>query len=379
MRSIRSPVVAVAAMFFLNGAFFGGWASRIPSIKQGFGLSPDALGLLLLLLAAGAIVSFPFAGAATDRYGAARVTWWLAVFYAAALMMIGLAPEIWVLAATLFFFGITHGAMDVAMNAWGAEVERRAKRPILSKFHAIFSLGAGAGAAFGVGVLKLDWSVTQHFLIFAILATLPCMALATIDWTSDKTAKMSGGKLFNLPKGVLILVGIVAFCSAMGEGAMADWSAVFLVETVAASESQAAAGFAVFSIAMVLARLLGHRAIQRLGAFRTAQMSGVTALAGVLMAVFGSAVIPVLCGYALMGLGFALIMPLAFSKAANDPDQPSGTAIASVATLGYGGLLLGPPIIGFLAEHTSFETSFLLLALLAVTISLLAKAVQPAP
>ncbi len=376
MRSLRTPVVAVAAMFFLNGAFFGGWASRIPSIKESFGLSPDTLGLLLLLLAAGAIVSFPFAGAATDRYGAARVTWWLGILYAAALMLIAVAPEIWFLAVALFLFGVTHGAMDVAMNAWGAEVERRAKRPILSMLHAIFSLGAGTGAAFGVGVLKLDWSVTQHFLIFAVLATLPCMALATIEWTSDKTAKMSGGKLFILPKGVLILVGIVAFCSAMGEGAMADWSAVFLVETVAASESQAAAGYAVFSVAMVLARLLGHRAIQRFGAFRTAQISGVTSLAGVLTAVFGFSVIPVLCGYALMGLGFALIMPLAFSKAANDPDQPSGTAIASVATLGYGGLLLGPPIIGFLAEYTSFETSFLLLALLAIAITLLAKAVD---
>ncbi|TQV72546.1 MFS transporter [Denitrobaculum tricleocarpae] len=376
MRSLRTPVVAVAAMFFLNGAFFGGWASRIPSIKEGFGLSPDALGLLLLLLAAGAIVSFPFAGAATDRYGAARVTWWLAVFYAAALMMIGVAREIWFLAIALFLFGVTHGAMDVAMNAWGAEVERRARRPILSMLHAIFSLGAGVGAAFGVGVLKLDWSVTQHFLSFAVLATLPCMVLANIDWTSDTSAKIGGGRLFNLPKGVLILVGIIAFCSAMGEGAMADWSALFLVETVAASESQAAAGYAVFSVAMVLARLFGHRVIQSLGAFRTTQLSGVTAFIGILLAVFGTSVFVVLCGYAFMGLGFALIMPLAFSKAANDPDQPSGTAIASVATLGYGGLLLGPPIIGFLAEHTSFETSFLLLALLAVMISLLAKAVE---
>lgn len=379
MGNLRTPVVAVAAMFFLNGAFFGGWASRIPSIKESFGLSPDALGLLLLLLAAGAIVSFPFAGAATDKYGAAGVTWWLAIFYAVALMLIGVAPEIGFLAAALFFFGVTHGAMDVAMNAWGAEVERRAKRPVLSMFHAIFSLGAGAGAAFGAAVLKLDWSVATHFLIFAVLATLPCMFLATVEWTSDRTANIAGGRLFNLPKGILILVGIVAFCSAMGEGAMADWSAVFLVETVAASESQAAAGYAVFSVAMVLARLLGHRAIQRLGAHRTAQISGVTALAGVLTAVFGSSVPPVLCGYALMGLGFALIMPLAFSKAANDPDQPSGTAIASVATLGYGGLLLGPPIIGFIAEHASFEAGFLSLALLSVTIALLAKALETKP
>lgn len=362
-------------MFFLNGAFFGGWASRIPTIKESFELAPDALGLLLLLLAAGAIISFPFAGAATDRFGAARVTWWLALFYAAALVMIALSAQLWLLAVALFLFGVTHGAMDVSMNAWGTEVERRAKRPVLSMFHAIFSLGAGAGAAFGVAALTLDWGITQHFLIFVLLATLPCMILATIDWTSDTLAKKAGSSLFNLPKGVLILVGIVAFCSAMGEGAMADWSAVFLVETVSASQSEAASGYAVFSVAMVFARLLGHKVIQSQGPYRAAQLSGVTALIGVLAAVYGSTLLVVLFGYALMGLGFALVMPLAFSKAANDPQQAAGSAIASVATLGYGGLLLGPPIIGFLAEHTSFETSFLLLAFLAATITFLAKAV----
>lgn len=362
-------------MFFLNGAFFGGWASRIPTIKESFELSPDALGLFLLLLAAGAIISFPLAGAATDRFGAARVTWWLALFYAAALVMIALSAQLWLLGMALFFFGVTHGAMDVSMNAWGTEVERRAKRPVLSMFHAIFSLGAGAGAAFGVAALRFEWGIAQHFLIFALIATLPCVFLATIPWSSDSVVKKPGGSLFNLPKGVLILVGLVAFCSAMGEGAMTDWSAVFLVETVSASQSEAASGYAVFSIAMVAARLLGHKVIQALGAYRTTQLSGLIALIGVLTAVYGSSVPIVLVGYVFMGLGFALIMPLAFSKAANDPKQAAGTAIASVATLGYGGLLLGPPIIGFLAEHTSFETSFLLLALLALTITLLAKAV----
>lgn len=376
MYSLRTPVSAVAAMFFLNGAFFGGWASRIPTIKESFELSPDALGLLLLLLAAGAIISFPFAGAAADRFGAARVTWWLALFYAAALVMIALSPNLWLLAVALFFFGVTHGAMDVSMNAWGTEVERRAKRPVLSMFHAIFSLGAGAGAAFGVAALRLEWGIAQHFLTFVLTATLPCMILASIDWTSETVAKKAGSSLFNLPKGVLILVGIVAFCSAMGEGAMADWSAVFLVETVSASQSEAATGYAVFSVAMVFARLLGHKMIQNLGPYRVTQLSGVTALIGVLAAVVGSSVLAVLVGYAFMGLGFALVMPLAFSKAANDPKQAAGTAIASVATLGYGGLLLGPPIIGFLAEHTSFETSFLLLAFLAATITFLAKAVD---
>lgn len=359
-------MVAVAAMFFLNGAFFGAWASRVPSIKSAFSLSPDDLGLLLLLLAGGAIVSFPAAGAAVGRFGAARVTKTIAWVYAAALILIGLSATLWMLAFSLFLFGVTHGSMDVAMNAWGAEVEQKRGRPVMSIFHAVFSFGAGAGALFGSIAITYEFDVMSHFLLFGAISTFPCIILASIDWPHITSTKTSGGTLFAIPTGPLAVIGLIAFCASMGEGAMADWSAVFLVETVNANESQAAFGYAVFSSTMVITRLLGGQIIARFGNSRSVRGSGLAAVCGISLAVVSSSVIGVLVGYAFMGIGFALIMPIAFSRAANDRKQAPGAAIAGVATLGYGGMLLGPPLIGFLAERTSYEGSFVFLGILAL-------------
>ena len=368
----QSPYLAVAAMFFLNGGLFGAWASRVPSVKAAFDLSPDGLGLLLLLLAAGAIVSFPLAGELTNRRGAATPTRALAVLHAIALVAIGLSPNVATLAAALFAFGMAHGAMDVTMNAWGAEVEQERDKPILPVLHAMWSFGAAFGAMAGSLALWVDFSVSVHFLLFAAAITSGCYFLAVLDWESKIVGKSPSKVPFVFPKGALILVGVVAFSAAVSEGAMADWSAVYLVETVSATEEFAALGYAVFSFFMVLTRLLGGFIIEKMGAVLTARLSGLAAFTGIVMAMMANNPYGVVLGFACMGIGLALIMPMAFSRAARQADQPSGTAIASVATLGYGGMLLGPPVIGFLAERWSFQFSFGFLAALAGLIILLA-------
>ena len=379
----RTPWRAVAAMFLLNGALFGVWASRIPAVATAHDLNPGALGLLLLCLAGGAIAAFPLAGRAADRYGAALVTRTVAVAYALSLIAIAASPSVTMLAALLFVFGATHGAMDVAMNAWAAEVERAGGRPIMSSFHAMFSLGAGLGAATGYLAASVDLGVPAHFAGASIMLAALALAVAAIDWQSRTAPRDDGAPVFAVPKGPLLAVGVVAFCSALGEGAMADWSAIFLVSVAAVGDAQAALGFAVFSGAMVAMRLAGDRAVGYLGPTRTARYGGATAALGSLLAVLGGTFSTALAGFALMGLGYAVIFPLAFSRAANDAAAKPGAAIASVATLGYGGMLLGPPLIGFTADATSLRTAFLLLSGLALLITVLSGSLasnrSPAP
>ena len=377
MSDIRKARRAVIAMFILNGALFGIWASRIPAIAETHGLGPGQLGLLLLLLAVGAIIAFPLAGRGADRYGANLITWRVAIAYTITLFLIALAPGTPWLAAALFLFGAAHGAMDVAMNAWAGEVERRAGRPLMSSFHAMFSLGAGLGAGSGYLAVTAGFSVPVHFISVGAVLAVIALPLAKIQWQSDLRPAGEAAPVFSLPKGGLLAVGFVAFCAALGEGAMADWSGIFLMFATGVTEAHAALGYAVFSVAMVVMRLLGDRVIQRLGPVVAAGLAGITASAGATIAVVLASFPAALTGFALMGLGYAVIMPLAFTGAANDPHVPPGAAIAGVSTLGYGGFLTGPPLIGFIAEATSIRLAFAVLAAFALLIALMAGALRP--
>ncbi|GLO70247.1 putative transporter y4wD [Phaeobacter inhibens] len=367
-RQLRSPWRAVSAMFVLNGALFGIWASRIPAVSEIHELSPGGLGLLLLLMAAGAILSFPLAGRAADRIGAAHVTRRVALAYVLGLVLLALAPNLPLLAAALFIFGAAHGSMDVAMNAWASEVEARAARPMMSSFHAMFSLGAGLGALSGYAAASIDAQIPAHFLVAGCVSALLTLYMAQIPWVARPAPESGAAKPALLPRGALLAVGFVAFCGAVGEGAMADWSAIFLVLTTGASEADAALGFAVFSIAMVAMRLIGDLVVARIGPVTAGRLAGTSASLGALIAVGWGSYGAAMTGFALMGIGYALVMPLAFSRAASDPDLPAGAAIASVATFGYGGILIGPPMIGVTAELLSLPAAFLILAVLAVFI-----------
>ncbi len=376
----RTPRLAVAAMFLLNGGLFGVWASRIPSVQRDLALSAGELGLLLLGLAGGAIVAFPVAGFLSDRYGSAPVTKLIALFYGPSLILIGLSDGVVSVAIALVLFGAAHGAMDVAMNSWGAEVERQLGRPIMSSLHAMFSLGAGVGAA--SGVLAVAWGLdrTPHFVVFTLLAAMPLLWIGNIGWQLDRVNDHAGRLTFAIPKGALLVVGVVAFCASLGEGAMADWSAVYLVSVVEATESEAAAGYTIFSITMVVMRLFGDRIILMLGEIAAGRLAGIVAAIGVGTALVGGTFSTACLGFAVMGIGYAVIMPLAFSRAANDGRQNPGIAVAGVATFGYGGFLLGPVVIGALAELATLKIAFGLLALLAIVVAIAATALaKPAP
>lgn len=363
-------------MFGLNGALFGIWASRIPAIVEKLSLSHQMVGILLLFMASGAIVAFPLAGHFSDKFGAFRTTKVSAAFYLLALILLSLANSPIVLAMALFVFGATHGAMDVAMNSWATEVEKANQAPQMSSFHAMFSLGAGLGAATGFAAVQLGLSPFIHFTSASIVIGAFAFIVARINWVSTTHSPQQKPPLFAIPKGPMLLVGIVAFCSAIGEGSMADWSALFLQAAAGATEANAAIGYTIFSIGMVMVRLLGSVIIGKFGRTTTVRLGGTSALIGSLAAVLSGNYGVALFGFAAMGAGYALIIPIAFSKAAELAPKSPGVAIASVSTLGYGGLLLGPPLIGFVAGLVTLRVAFVVVAGLAALLVLSAGAMD---
>lgn len=378
MMTFRVAWRAVAAMFVLNGAFYGMWAARIPAVSDALALSHERLGLALLFTAGGAVCSFPVAGRLVDRDGAYRVTLVMAGLHTLSLFLLGMAGSYVTLCLALLVFGACHGAMDVAMNAWGAEVERQYDKAAMPSFHAMWSLGAGLGALSGLAAIQANMGVPLHFLIAGTAVAAASLWLARIGWASRRSG-LASGRVFAFPSGILVLVGLMAFCGSMGEGAVADWSAIYLRDATGSGEGFATLGYAVFSVAMVAVRFLGGWLVGALGPVLTARMGGATAAVGALTVVLLQAPILVLTGFALLGVGYAVVMPLAFSRAANEPGISQGQAIASVATLGYGGLLLGPPLIGFLAELVTLRLALAVLVPLAILIVFLAGALRARP
>jgi predicted MFS family arabinose efflux permease len=369
------PRAAVAAAFLLNGALFGAWASRVPAFAERLGLGPGALGIVLLAMAAGALGAFPLAGRLADRIGAGRASRRLAALYLLAFALLPLAGSVPALGLALLAFGAAQGGLDVAMNAWGAGVERRLGRPVLSGLHAMFSLGAGLGALTGAAAGAASLTPLWHFPALA-LGLAPLLLLRGPDAAPEPAEEEAR---FAWPRGPILLLGLLAFAASLGEGALADWGAVFLREAAAATEAQAALGYAVFSAAMVIARLCADRVVVRWGPERVARGAGLLAASGAALAILGAeaGALAALPGFALMGLGYAVAAPLAYSRAALAGGAAPGRAIAGVATLGYGGLLLGPPLLGLVAEMGSLPGAMALLGASALGLSVLAPVLAP--
>lgn len=368
--------LAITAAFMVNGALYGIWGARIPAVASQLDLSHNQLGLLLLLLAFGAIVCFPVAGRMADRHGAPFITRVLMVGMGLSMIGLAAAPNVWLLAIMLFVFGACHGGMDVAMNAWGADIERHEGRIWMPSFHAMWSFGAGLGAITGVFAVANGVSYAWHFVIAAM--AVPALGFwgMNIVWQTAIKPQSESTPLVQLPKGMLLLIGVFAFCTTLGEGAVIDWSAIYLIEVAAAEEQIAPIGLAVFSSTMVAMRLAGGWVISRFGTTQSAIVCGIMAALGTGTVVLGQTPILIMIGFALMGFGYALAMPIAFRRAGNDPDMPPAQAIASVATLGYGGILLGPPVIGFLSDWFSLRSAFGVLLLLAIVMLIIAPSIR---
>jgi len=373
---VRTARWAVAAMFLVNGALLANWVARIPAVQQRLGLSAGALGIALLGMAIGALAAFPVTGLLIAHYGSRRVTTGAALVYCAAVPLPGLAPSLPLLMVALIALGAGNGAMDVAMNAQGVAVEARYGRPIMSSFHGLWSVGGFAGALVGGVAAGAGIAPFPHLLGAAVVLVIA--ALIASRWLLPVAADAhSGAPAFARPTRALLGLGVVAFCSALGEGAMADWSAVYLHTSLATSAAFAAAGYAGFSLAMTAGRLSGDRLTHRFGPVVLVRAGGLLAAVGLGVALVVGRAGPAVAGFALVGAGLSLVAPLVYSRAGRAPGVSAAAALAAVATMGYTGFLLGPPIIGAVAQALSLRDALGIIVLLGLAIAALARNVGP--
>ncbi|WP_136102262.1 MFS transporter [Streptomyces sp. S816] len=376
--------VAITAFFALDGFIFSGWVVRIPDIKHQTHASAGALGLALLGVSAGAVLTMMLTGRLCRRYGSHPVTVVWMVVLALSVALPPLTHSAPALGAVLLVFGAAYGGVNVSFNAAAVDLVAAVRRPIMPSFHAAFSLGGMVGAGVG-GLVAGFLSPTRHLLGITVLGLLVTAVAGRsllrheppVPPVDDRGPAAAGtGRAARVAGRWLVVgFGLVALCDAYGEGAMADWGALHLKQDLTASAGTAAAGYACFALAMTAGRLSGTALLGRLGRARTVIAGGAVAAVGMLLGSLAPSVWVALAGFAVTGLGLANIFPVAIERAGALAGA-SGVAIAS--TLGYGGMLLGPPMIGFMADWFSLSTALTSVAALAAVAALIGVATRRA-
>ncbi len=369
---------ATSALFLMNGYIVGNWAPKIPQFKAALGIDEAVLGLMILAFGIGSLAFMPVVGAIISREGSRRILLALAVATAPMLLVLTLAPGIWTAAAALAVFGGLVGGMDVAMNASAVAVERRMRRAIMSSCHAWWSLGGLIGAASG-GLMLARLSPVGHAVVVAGVALGLIVAAAPAVIRDQPAPSAGGAEATGLPRSLLPwLIGVTALFSMIPEGAILDWSALYLREELGASVEGSALAFAGFSAPMALMRFSGDPIRDRLGAVTTLRLSTAVAGIGMLGAAFAPTAGLAAAGFAVAGLGIANMVPIAFSAAGNLPGLAPGIGLSVVTFMGYSGLLFAPSLIGFVAQHTGLGRVFLALPALYIVVLALSGLVRHA-
>ncbi|WP_435190414.1 MFS transporter [Streptomyces sp. bgisy126] len=371
-RSLSRLRSALTLFFALDGFLFAGWVVRIPAVKEQTGASAGDLGLALLGVSAGAVVTMTLTGRLCRRYGSHAVTVATAVLLSLSVALPALTRSPLSLGLVLLVFGAAYGGINVAMNSAAVDVVTALRRPVMPGFHAAFSLGGMLGAGLG-GLLAGSLSPTAHLLGLTLVGLALTAAAGPVllrhpspappeALPARSAATAAPGARPGAQRRTVLLFGVIALCTAYGEGALADWGALHLTQDLHAHPGVAAAGYSVFALTMTVGRLSGTALLERLGQTRTLVAGGATAAAGMLLGALAPTVWAALLGFAVTGLGLANIFPVAVARAGAIAG-PGGVATAS--TLGYGGMLLGPPSIGFLADWFSLPAALTTVAVLA--------------
>ncbi|GHC81309.1 MFS transporter [Streptomyces violaceochromogenes] len=361
--------IALTVFFALDGFVFAGWVVRIPAVKAQTGASASALGLALLGVSAGAVVTMTLTGRLCRRFGNHRVTVVCAVLLSLSVALPPLTHSVLALGLVLLLFGAAYGGINVAFNSAAVELVAALRRPVMPSFHAAFSLGGMVGAGLG-GLVAGVLSPTRHLLLLTLVGlVVTAVAGPTLlrheppaPPERDLPAKGAPRRPDRRTRGLVIVFGVIAGCTAYGEGALADWGALHLEQDLNASAGAAAAGYSCFALAMTVGRLTGTTLLERLGRTRTVVAGGTIAAAGMLLGSLAPSLWAALLGYAITGIGLANLFPVAVERA-GALAGPGGVATAS--TLGYGGMLLGPPAIGFMADWFTLPAALTSVAVLA--------------
>lgn len=368
---------AVASIFLVNGFLVGSWAPHIPQLLLRLAISETTLGLLILVFGLGAIVAMPWCGYLMERHSARAVLRVFAVISAFGLLIVALAPNVWLAGAALFFFGAVIGGTDVAMNTCAVAVEKRLGRAIMSSSHGFWSLGGFLGS--GLGGVAIQY---QGYMLHAALVTIVSfvvIAAALAYVISDDRPATHETTRFAWPSNPLIyLIGFVALFSMIPEGAVLDWAALHLQQELGASIATAGLAFAGFSATMAGMRFLGDVVRDRFGAVNTLRVSSIVAAVGMLTAGLAPSAEIAIAAFAFAGLGIANMVPIAFSAAGNQVGMASGIGMSVVTTMGYSGILVAPSAIGFIGDRTGFGAVFVALAGFLVVVCLMAGLVRSA-
>ena len=384
--ALRRGRVAVSLLFLLSGAVIGVWTARIPTIKHTLGLSDGALSVALLSLAAGGLVGMLLVGRLVDRYGSTRVMTPMALAVGPVLTLPAYASNLTMLVLALLVLGAVHGTLNVSMNANAVQVERAYRRPLMSGIHAQFSIGGFGGAGCGGVFAAADLSPAATFTrgggassgraVGAARGALPSAPVESgrTDGdreTRDRTVSFTGSPVDR----VLGLLGALAFCVLVIEGAAADWSSVYLHDSLGSSAGLAAGAYAAFALLMTAGRLAGDRLVARWGPVRLVRACGLLAAFGFAAGALAGHPVAAIAGFGCLGAGLSCIVPQLYSAAGNLDPERAGHGISRVAAIGYLGFLLGPVVIGMAADLVSLAQAILILPLLALFIAACSRVV----
>ena len=381
-RPLRMARRSVGVFFFLNGAMTAALSARLPALRERLALSPEHLGLALLGCTLGGLLALIGAARLAGRFGSKPITILAAICMLCAFFALACAPTFLSLTLALFCFGAGSGALDIATNIQGTEIERGYARPLLNSFYACFSVGTLVSGILGSGLAAYNVSPLLHFLVLALvsasgsglsarflLARQPEAPLAEVQTPAGRATRFSGQ---------LILLGVLAFCALLCVGAMFDWSAVYLAGTLHTGEGLAGMGFTVFLACMALGRAVGDTLVLRFGSVVLVRGACLLAALGLVLTLVWNWPPAALCGLGLVGLGLSIPFPMALRAAARLPGRSTESTLAIVSTWGYGGILVGPAAIGFLASRVGLRLALTLLVFLCLLAALCAPGVYTA-
>jgi MFS family permease len=371
MKYLSQRRVALGALFFFMGICFASWAARIPDIQAKFQLSEGELGTLLLCLPIGSMLGLPIAGWSVHHYGSRIVILICSFAYALSLPLIGLAPNLWVITPVLILFGMLGNIMNISLNTQALGFENLLGKSILASFHGIWSMAGFTGAGLGAGMIFLSFSPAAHYVVVALLSILLVLFSQKFVINDKRAAGEEGGLVLRKPDSLLLRVGLISFLGMMAEGCMFDWSGVYFKKIVEAEPELVSLGYVCFMGAMASGRFVTDKAINRYGKIPVLQLSGILIFLGLLLAVLFPSLYTAALGFLMVGFGVASIVPVAYGIAGRSKLYSPSVALAMVSTLSFFGFLVGPPLIGFIAEAFNLKISFALIAVNGLGILLL--------
>lgn len=371
-----SSRTAISVYFFVFGLIFSTWASRIPSFKDSFNFDEAQLGAILFSLPLGALAALPPSGWIVHKFGSKLIGISSLIIYSTLLFLLSIANTVPVFAVVLFFFGFIGNVTNISMNTQGLSIQQLLGKPILSSLHAMWSVGAFLAAVVSGLTMELGYSTKQHFLLMAII--IPVISLGLSSYlVKDKNVE-GPQKIFALPTKGLLLFGFICFCVAMSEGAMVDWSSLYYRMSLEDIQKISTAGYTAFAFFMAVGRFMGDRLVQSLGYKRVIKLNGLFILAGMIIALAVKIPWAVIIGFSMVGLGVSSVFPVVYIIAAKNKSMAPSAALAAVSSVGFTGFLLGPPIIGFVAQEIGLRLALVIVAILGFAIWLLAFRIKAA-